>query len=318
MNSRTAKSWSSFTPSGSLPLGLPFIACTAGCKTALQPWAFDGSRFLDQWAGRSRRLVPWESMKCQALTFRAAFRGRFMVWKAFSGKTPIAAGYWSDSSSSEDQPFDMTALARRLRVKRKDVKHVIENLQEQGLPRYEDDDHIPKLDAKIIAEFGFGKKLPGFELPHAVVGSQQERPEPHESPLQTDGMAGGGDVFLTTEEAELKVRLERACRTRPGNRLFHELRKEGFRMGGDRSFHVYSHSGKRHILTRPSDWDAVEHFPKLWNFVRAERWSGAFCERCRSWVEQSQIDHAVKSASTSCVPDGCVGTCDAARANKKS
>ena len=118
------------------------------------------------------------------------------------------------------------------------------------------------------------------------------------------------------EDDLLKARLAKTCGTRPTKRLFQELRKEGFRMGGDRGFHIYSRSGKEFVLNRPTQWDAAVHFERMWSFVKAERWPGQFCERCREWVPQAELDEAEELGSVGYAA-GCLGTCATARQRTK-
>eukprot|EP00928_Gymnodinium_smaydae_P088070 TRINITY_DN72218_c0_g1_i1.p1 TRINITY_DN72218_c0_g1~~TRINITY_DN72218_c0_g1_i1.p1 ORF type:complete len:250 (-),score=24.82 TRINITY_DN72218_c0_g1_i1:113-862(-) len=68
----------------------------------------------------------------------------------------FSSGCSMDSSSSEDMPFDIRALAQRLRVGERKVEEAISMLQEEGLPSYKEGDHIPKQDADVIAELGLG------------------------------------------------------------------------------------------------------------------------------------------------------------------
>eukprot|EP00930_Biecheleria_cincta_P102944 TRINITY_DN94803_c0_g1_i1.p1 TRINITY_DN94803_c0_g1~~TRINITY_DN94803_c0_g1_i1.p1 ORF type:complete len:202 (+),score=30.32 TRINITY_DN94803_c0_g1_i1:83-688(+) len=72
------------------------------------------------------------------------------------------------SSSSEDQPFDILALANRLQVGERKVRQAIYELHQEGLPRYTDGDHIPRSDAEVIAELYFAKRLPPQRLPDQV------------------------------------------------------------------------------------------------------------------------------------------------------
>ena len=64
------------------------------------------------------------------------------------------------SSSSDAGAFDIAALAARLQVGQRQVKRVIESLHEEGLHNYGEEEHISKVDAQIIAEYGFGRRLP--------------------------------------------------------------------------------------------------------------------------------------------------------------
>lgn len=210
----------------------------------------------------------------------------------------------SDSSSTEERPFDIVALSTCLRVRLKDVKHVVDELHQEGLPKYAEGEHIPKSDVHVIAELGLGLQYPP---PRGPKVSPQ-----HGFAAKGDPIALACHSDADPEDAELKHRLEKVCRSQPSGRLFDELRRCGFRLGGDRGHHIYSHAGHKFVL-RQTRWDPAVDFPKLWSFVAAERWDGMYCGRCQSWFKQEELDDAHHAGSAEYAPDGgCLGACKAA------
>lgn len=86
-----------------------------------------------------------------------------------------SAGLLRDTSSGEDKPFDIRALAERMRVSERKVKEAIYLLSEEGLRAYQEGEQIPQSDAHVIAEIGLNRPLPPPRAPEEAADSPGAR-----------------------------------------------------------------------------------------------------------------------------------------------
>lgn len=213
------------------------------------------------------------------------------------------------SSSSEETASDYIALAARYQLSQRKVKETLHLLHEQGMRLYGEGDHIPKSDKEII--------LLDLDIDYGNAASYTQEGDISQQIDDADDDSNKPDSNCNWNNDALEAKLEKLCRSQPTERLFDALRKVGFRIGGDRGHHVYARSGKKHVL-RQTRWDPSVDFPKLWTFVKENKWEGMYCQTCQVWFEQACLDEAVatgsvKYALTESYRLRCIGACDSAK-----
>lgn len=186
--------------------------------------------------------------------------------------------------------LDIRELARRHGVGVRKVKEALEDLHPQGLPRFADGDEISKEWAEIISEFGFGTKLP-----HRHRLNVDQPPDGVEHRASKEAVPGDQDSW--DDWNDVRAKLEKTSRAGPTEPFFNELRRLGFRLGGDRGYHVFPRCGSEKHILRQTRWDPAVDVPKLLKFVARFRWPGMYCETCSEWFVQEDLEKAAETGS---------------------
>eukprot|EP00929_Paragymnodinium_shiwhaense_P043363 TRINITY_DN22304_c0_g1_i1.p1 TRINITY_DN22304_c0_g1~~TRINITY_DN22304_c0_g1_i1.p1 ORF type:complete len:299 (-),score=39.25 TRINITY_DN22304_c0_g1_i1:80-976(-) len=237
----------------------------------------------------------------------------------------------SSSSSSEDRPFDMEALAQQLQVSRRKVKQAIMEAHEEGMDLYEEGDHIAKSDAQILALFWFGAELSRHNRQRVVEEVRHNR----ERVVEGQADEAGSDTGPKLEEFQLdcsRVHRRYSVYVSSGDqpaidldpireiidsgdvrKLARELKKPQYGLAMEElegKNMVMAYNGARYPLhPKTKKWNQVVDGKSLMKFIEMNVMPGfARCSRCRTWFDTSAeepIDYAAEQ--------NCLGYCDTAK-----